>query len=117
VLDLRPTALSISALPEELKTEQALRAHFGAFGDVSTVDMEDNNSAVVHFSTRKSAEIVCRLQAERNHQTVLTDGACRHLQKATRLVQRPYHWRGSLQYVSINLTHNTNNNNNNNTTF
>jgi RNA-binding protein 26 len=62
-LDNRPTAFKIiPPLPTGLADVAILKEHFSAFGDLSAVDIEDagdndNSSARVSFTSRRSAEL------------------------------------------------------------
>jgi len=55
-LDMRPTSLLVSSLPDELANEGALRAHFQSFGDISNVEFPSTSIAVVQFVDRFRAE-------------------------------------------------------------
>lgn len=58
VLDNRPTTLLVTKLPEELRNVDALKAHFGNFGQIVSVTQQGDEKkvALIQFATRKEAE-------------------------------------------------------------
>jgi RNA-binding protein 26 len=55
-LDNRTSTVMVSSLPIDLRTENTLRIHFQPFGEVKGVVFQGDNSALVQFANRRSAE-------------------------------------------------------------
>jgi hypothetical protein len=59
-LDNRTTVVCVHDVPQELRDEALLRAHFQAFGEVISLAMQpDSNNFLVQFAQRFMAEQVC----------------------------------------------------------
>ncbi|KAL6077879.1 putative PRP38 family domain-containing protein [Balamuthia mandrillaris] len=69
-LDNRTTVIRVQNLPEELRSEELLRAHFQSFGSILSVVYQEDGSALVQFDTRRMAEMAFQHGQTYNNQTM-----------------------------------------------
>jgi hypothetical protein len=74
-LDNRTTVICVYDVPEELRDESLLRAHFQSFGEIISLALQpDTNNFLVQFAQRFMAESVisCPPPTQSNHKLLCT---------------------------------------------